>query len=280
MWELRHYGIYYNSYRLELEWPSGIYSWVKSYGLKGEIIMGEEQTQSIVAELREITNKQEKHLENMVTVMNNLYASQQKVEQNAFDSINSADTSLNLVKEGMESIKELSAKITALTEAVSVATKNMEDMEKMTSMIMGFANVIAGISNKTNMLSLNASIEAARAGEHGRGFAVVANQVNQLAAQSAKASKEISDTMKSIVSFNESMGNDMNKILEIVDIQNAMADSVDDVFKKILGAAYASNDAAHSVEHEVAYQRDITEDAKKSVDTLSSTLDQIHNVLR
>lgn len=243
------------------------------------MIMGENQNLEIVEELKEITDKQSTYLSNMVTVMKNLYASQQKVEQNAFDSINSADTSLNLVKEGMESIKELSDKITLLTEAVSAATKNMEDLEKMTSMIMGFANVIAGISNKTNMLSLNASIEAARAGEHGRGFAVVANQVNQLASQSAKASKEISDTMKSVVSFNESMGNDMNKILEIVDVQNTMAASVDDVFKKILDAAYASNDAAHSVEHEVAYQRDITEDAKKSVETLSATIDQVHNVL-
>ena len=241
--------------------------------------MGENQNLEIVEELKEITDKQSAYLSNMVTVMRNLYESQQKVEQNAFDFINSADTSLNLVKEGMESIKELSEKITLLTEAVSVATKNMEDLEKMTSMIMGFANVIAGISNKTNMLSLNASIEAARAGEHGRGFAVVANQVNQLASQSAKASKEISDTMKSVVSFNESMGNDMNKILEIVEIQNTMAASVEDVFKKILDAAYASNDAAHSVEHEVAYQRDITEDAKKSVETLSATIDQVHSVL-
>lgn len=247
--------------------------------MEGDIIMGENQNLEIVEELKEITDKQSTYLSNMVTVMKNLYASQQKVEQNAFDSINSADTSLNLVKEGMESIKELSDKITLLTEAVSAATKNMEDLEKMTSMIMEFANVIAGISNKTNMLSLNASIEAARAGEHGRGFAVVANQVNQLASQSAKASKEISNTMKSVVSFNESMGNDMNKILEIVDVQNTMAASVDDVFRKILDAAYASNDAAHSVEHEVAYQRDITEDAKKSVETLSATIDQVHNVL-
>lgn len=247
--------------------------------MKGDRGMDENQNLEIIEELKEITGKQSTYISNMVTVMNNLYASQQKVEQNAFDSINSADTSLNLVKEGMESIRELSEKITLLTEAVSAATKNMEDMEKMTSMIMGFANVIAGISNKTNMLSLNASIEAARAGEHGRGFAVVANQVNQLASQSAKASKEISDTMKSVVSFNESMGNDMNKILEIVDIQNTMAVNVDEVFKKILDAAYASNDVAHSVETEVSYQRDITEDAKDLVETLSESLKQVHNVL-
>lgn len=208
-------------------------------------------------------------IHNITAIMDQLDSSQLSVEKDAFDAINSSDTSLNLVKEGIQSIDELLDKIKALNDAVVDSSSNMSQMENLSNMIAGFANVIAGISSKTNMLSLNASIEAARAGEQGRGFAVVAGEVRNLADQSSKSSKEISDTIQSIQNFVSETVQATNAIYKIVEKQNEMVSEVKTVFQKILEAAYISNDVSRKMEHEIAYQRDITDSAKKAIESIA-----------
>lgn len=141
-----------------------------------------------------------------------------------------------IVKAGMENTNKLSQKNDALNEMMNKTTANVEQMEKLTNMIEGFAGVIAGIANKTNMLALNASIEAARAGEHGRGFAVVAKQVGELAAQSASSSKEIKETIQSIQGFTAEMVTGMENLSKAMEEQKAIVAEIQQAFKDIRDA--------------------------------------------
>ncbi|WP_052026860.1 methyl-accepting chemotaxis protein [Rhodovulum sp. PH10] len=80
-------------------------------------------------------------------------------------------------------------------QAVSEA-RSTDDRITMLSQSAGrigdVVKLITAIAEQTNLLALNATIEAARAGEAGKGFAVVAQEVKALAAQTGKATGDIS----------------------------------------------------------------------------------------
>ena len=195
-------------------------------------------------------------------IISNLDASQLKVEKHAFDVINSSDTSLNLIKDGIVSIEDTIKDINEMDTLVEKTAENIEDLKHLSNLIEEFADVINKIAGRTNMLSLNASIEAARAGEHGKGFSVVAQQVGELASQSTKSSKDITDTVKKVHSFVDVMVKALSNMYDISVRQEAKTKELGEILNKILEGAISANNKSREVEHEIAYQRDITDEAK------------------
>ena len=210
----------------------------------------------------------ERYVAELSKIIEDLDASQLKVEKHAFDVINSSDTSLNYVKEGITNIEEIVSEVNELNEIVKESAADIKNLEELSKLIEDFATVISKIASKTNMLSLNASIEAARAGEQGRGFAVVAKEVGNLAAQSTKSSKDISDTVKKVHNFVDSMVQSMNEIYRRSVAQQEKAAKIGDLLNKILEAAMVANDESRGMEHEIAFQRDITDNAKAALQRL------------
>lgn len=219
-------------------------------------------------EIRKLLGVQDEFIRNMGTIMEQLDQSQLTVEGNAFDAINSSDTSLNLVKEGIECIDELIERITLLHQVVENSRENMDKLNNLSNMVLEFANVIGGISNRTNALSLNASIEAAKAFDDGKGFGNVANEIRELAIKSSQSSSEITETIQMIQMFLTETVEGFTKVNDIVEKQNAMIGDVKNVLQKVLEAAYISNDVSRNMEHEIAYQRDITDRAKNAIESI------------
>lgn len=205
----------------------------------------------------------------VLRIVDELDESQLKLEKNAFDVINSSDTSLNLVKDGISEIDVLIGKISDLNEAVEASQKCIEQMKEVSKVIADFAVVISGIANKTNILSLNATIEAARAGEHGRGFAVVAGEVQSLASQTKSSSAEITKKINEVQEYVEGMVESMKGIYDNAEEQSRISANVNEVLEKLLAAATVANDVSRNMENEIAYQRDITDQARVTLNNYS-----------
>ena len=146
-------------------------------------------------------------------------------------------------------------------DAVRQAQKtdaSITELSQAAARIGDVVKLITAVAEQTNLLALNATIEAARAGDAGRGFAVVASEVKALAAQTAKATDEISAqiasmqsaTWESVATIKE-IGSTINLISEIsssiaaaVEEQGA---ATQEIARNVQYAAQRSGEVAGSI---------------------------------
>ncbi len=138
-----------------------------------------------------------------------------------------------MIADGMSMVQVLGERAQETTAITAQVGDNIDALKKETGLINQFVETIAGISQQTNLLSLNASIEAARAGEAGRGFAVVAEEIRKLADDSAKAAHEIQNNVKLIANRTKSTVENAKQAEQMVALQTEVVEKVVSIFEEM-----------------------------------------------
>ncbi len=122
----------------------------------------------------------------------------EKYAQSSAKTQEEADRMIQISQLNTQSLQAICQEFQKMNQNISAAQKEREAMDqkvqglnKRINEITNFIRNIQEVSERTNLLSFNASIEAARAGEAGKGFRIIANEVKNLSAQTKDLSNNI-----------------------------------------------------------------------------------------
>ncbi|HPV42636.1 MAG TPA: methyl-accepting chemotaxis protein [Spirochaetota bacterium] len=164
---------------------------------------------------------------------------------------------------------------------------SMEEIRQTSQEMAGILNIINDISDRINLLSLNASIEAARAGEAGRGFAVVADEIGKLADQTSSSVKDIDnlikksegETAKGMAHVQDTvaaMGDIINGVAEI----NRMIDAISGHMMRHISASEVVNRDAGDAQRRFADIKALAQEQKSSAQGIVETIGDINCISR
>jgi methyl-accepting chemotaxis protein len=156
------------------------------------------------------------------SLSNTVAASSEQASANVKSVASAADEFSGSVAEIGRQVLESRRIAAEAVKQAETTNARMTELSQSATRIGDVVKLITSVADQTNLLALNATIEAARAGSAGKGFAVVAQEVKALAAQTSKATDEISAqiaamqmaTEGSVAAIKE-IGDTINRIAEI-----------------------------------------------------------------
>jgi methyl-accepting chemotaxis protein len=189
---------------------------------------------SSIQEVAEGTGMQASEMVNITSILNE-FSDELDLIASRINNIN--DTSMlinNMASESNDNMKTLISSMETVKTSFDDFGHKFGDLSVNLDKVNEITSLIDSISDRTNLLSLNASIEAARAGESGRGFTIVADEIRKLAEQSKVSSQDINSIVKNVITENRMIMQSTVLMKTEVETQTNVIQSTINTFKNIL----------------------------------------------
>jgi methyl-accepting chemotaxis protein len=149
-------------------------------------------------QLNQVISDTEEAAVNLVTHVNSLNTEAHALVAYLHNSSSQAGNMEREIDGSLEIIGSISEFVQMLPERIHKDVGLIELANKRAISLQSLVGDIHAISQRTDILAINASIEAARAGEVGRGFSIVAEEVRKLSMGTRTLASNISDGLKDL----------------------------------------------------------------------------------
>ncbi|MEH6626745.1 MAG: methyl-accepting chemotaxis protein [Motiliproteus sp.] len=148
--------------------------------------------------VRSHSSKEQEEISETLEGLESLIKAMHLIAKLATVSHTNSKNAIQSSENAMTSVSETINSINKIRQTIHEAEKRIKRLGERSQEIGGIVGLINNISERTHILSLNASMHAASAGEAGRGLMVVVDEVQRLAENSREATAEIETLVNNI----------------------------------------------------------------------------------
>ncbi len=227
----------------------------------GEISVSIEQVSQNLNQLNEF-------MEKSISAMTQISSSIKSVQENGVRSHAMSETVRQQAEMGTARVANVLQGLEGISGAVDGTFGAISRLSEKGEEIGGITEVINEITQKTNLLALNAAIIAAQAGEHGKSFAVVADEVRNLSQEAAKSTGAIAGIISEIQEYTRESVGHIGKTRELVQGGVSLGAELEKALRQILDSASLAMGMAHDI-------RKATLEVSKSAEFVTQSIEKL-----